>query len=368
MNTIEVLQRLVAFDTTSSRSNLPLIEWVCECLEPIGARLRVTRSPCGAKANLLASIGPAAEHGVVLSAHTDVVPAVAADWHSDPFTLTERAGRLHGRGTADMKGFIAACLTALSHCDSGKLRRPIHLALSYDEEIGCLGVPGLVADLISNITLPSCAIVGEPTGMHIGLGHRGFFGFRATFQGRAAHSSDPSKGASAIGPAADFVHFLLDKGRHGRSRSSSTTFNVGRIDGGASINLVPDRCEVLFEYRTAAVTDAHEIAATILGFLGSVAAEEDVKAELVEVMRVPPLHAEGGGAAAALAHACGGKVPLETLPFGSEAGFFENAGIPSVVCGPGSIDQAHRVDEWISIEQLAAADQFMGGIVQWARQ
>ena len=225
--TVSLLEELVGFDTTSSRSNLALIARVADRLDSLGARIRLSYDDDRAKANLLASFGPRAPGGVVLSGHTDVVPVADQDWTSDPFRLAERDGKLHGRGAVDMKGFVAACLAAVPGWQAQRLRRPIHLALSYDEEVGCLGVPLLIADMLAHCPHPALAIIGEPTQMRIGLSHRGFYGYRSVFHGRAAHSSDPRLGVSAIEPAAAFVAALAGLG----GGEGGITVNIGKIAG-----------------------------------------------------------------------------------------------------------------------------------------
>lgn len=364
MNTIECLRRLVGFDTTSRNSNLALIEWVAELLSGAGARLRYTRSDDGTKANLLASLGPEREGGLVLSGHTDVVPVDDQVWRSDPFTLAERDGRLHGRGTADMKGFIAACLAAVPSWREGDLERPIHLALSYDEELGCLGISRLIDDMTRHVPRPALAVIGEPTDMRLGDGHRGCLAFETVFEGQAAHSSDPSLGVSAIAPAADFVRYVLDAIPGALDQRSGTTVNVGRIDGGTALNIVPCRCAVTWEFRPGDGAAARRIRTAVDGFIEA-ARSNRLRIESGSIARVPPLPRPDATATALMA-ALGAAGTAESLPFGTEAGFFHEAGIPAVVCGPGSIDQAHRADEWITLDQLARADAMMRSIGAWA--
>jgi acetylornithine deacetylase len=362
---IALLRELVGFDTTSHRSNLPLVDWAAALLAPLGARIRLSHDGTRTKANLLASFGPPVAGGIVLSGHTDVVPVDGQPWSSDPFVLTERDGRLHGRGATDMKGFLACCLAAGPAIAAAELKRPIHLALSYDEEVGCFGVPGLIADLLAHEQRPALAIIGEPTQMRIGDRHRGFLGFRTRFTGRPAHSGDPGAGASALYPACAFVSFLKAIGEGGGSGIDRTTFNVGRIDGGSAINIVPGRCEVVWEFRPAPGADIAALRMTIETFLAR--ATPDEIAHATELLTyVPPLDSEPGGAALALTEGFGALAPAFAMPFGTEAGFFREAGIPAVICGPGAIAQAHQPDEWIAIDQLLAADRFLARIVQWA--
>lgn len=365
MDSVDTLRRLVGFDTTSRNSNLELIHWAAEVLETAGARIRLSHDDGGGKANLLASLGPDREGGIVLSGHTDVVPVDGQAWSSDPFVLTERDGRLHGRGTADMKGFIAAALAAARGWTAEPLRRPIHLALSYDEEVGCLGVPRLLADLARHVARPALAVIGEPTGMRIGDRHRGFHGYQTVFHGQAAHSSDPAQGRDAIGPAAAFVQFLLSDDFRGTEAGDPATVNVGRIDGGTAINIVPCRCAVTWEFRTASHPAAGLLSLRAARFLAD-RAPRDIGVETQTVAVVPALSPEPEEAALRLVRAFGGEMPTVALPFGTEAGLFQQAGIPALVCGPGAIAQAHQPDEWIARSELAKADRFMAAVGRWA--
>jgi len=362
MDTIEILQKLVAFDTTSQRSNLDLVHWAADYLESAGARVRLTSDASGEKANILATIGPDQPGGIVLSGHTDVVTVDDQDWASDPFALAGRDGRLHGRGAVDMKGFVAACLAAVPGWRASELRRPIHLALSYDEEVGCLGVPLLIADMLAHGPLPALAIIGEPTQMHIGLSHRGFYGYRSVFHGRAAHSSDPLLGASAIEPAAALVASLTTLG--GGQSSGRTTVNIGRIEGGNAINIIPERCEVVWEFRPPDEAAARAVLAAVEDLAAGLAA--GVSVETASLASVPPLDCAAGSPAVGVVRELGGLWPPIAMPFGTEAGFFQQAGIPALVCGPGSIAQAHQPNEWIAMTELGAADQLLTRVGAWA--
>jgi acetylornithine deacetylase len=365
MNTTSLLRTLVGFDTTSRNSNLALITWAAEYLQTRGARVRLTHDDTGTKANLLASLGPDREGGIVLSGHSDVVPVDGQDWASDPFTLTERDGLLFGRGSADMKGFIAASLAAVPGWLEHPLQKPIHIALSYDEETGCLGISRLVADMLAHVAKPAVAVIGEPTEMRVADRHRGFYGYRTRFTGRPAHSSDPALGASAIGPAAEFVRFLLNVRPQTGNSVPRATVNVGRIEGGTAINIVPHRCDVTWEFRPEAVADADDLQREIRAYLSSgLGAGIGIATE--EVALVPPFAAPDGAAAIGVAAALGAEMPAVPLLFGSEAGFFQQAGISTVVCGPGSIAQAHQANEWIAPAQLEKADRFMASVGQWA--
>lgn len=364
MDTVDILRRLVAFDTTSHRSNLDLIRWMATYLDAHGVTARLIHSDDGAKANLLATIGPDVAGGIVLSGHTDVVPVADQDWDSAPFMLVERNGRFHGRGSADMKGFIAACLAAVPRWHGLNLRRPIHLAFSYDEEVGCFGVPRLIADLRAHVQSPALAIIGEPTEMRIGLAHRGFYGHRTTFRGRSAHSSDPSLGSSAIEPAALLIAELAKLGHMLSMRGNRTTFNIGRIRGGTAINIVPGCCEVLWEFRPPDEASAAAVKAEIERLLAAVS--QGVEVEMAQIAGVPALAARNDSTAVKIARSFGARWPPREIPFGTEAGFFEQAGIASLVCGPGAIAQAHQPNEWIAASELKAVDRFLARLGAWA--
>ncbi|MGX1786049.1 acetylornithine deacetylase [Bosea sp. NPDC055332] len=364
MDTVEILRRLVAFDTTSHRSNLDLVHWTADYLAGAGARVRLTRDDTGSKANILATIGPDEPDGIVLSGHTDVVPVDDQDWASDPFSLASRDGRLYGRGAVDMKGFVAACLAAVPGWRSCALRRPIHVALSYDEEVGCLGVPLLIADMLAHCPPPALAIIGEPTQMRIGLSHRGFYGYRSVFHGRAAHSSDPRLGASAIEPAAALVAGLAGLGGGERGDLCGTTINIGRIAGGSAINIIPERCEVVWEFRPPDEAAVGAVLTEVKSFVAGL--PPDVRVETTPLARVLPLDCAADSPAVAVARDLGGRWPPLAMPFGTEAGFFQQAGIPALVCGPGSIVQAHQPNEWIAIAELAAAERFLARAGAWA--
>jgi acetylornithine deacetylase len=368
MNTsVSILRQLVSFDTTSRNSNLQLIEWVADYLKSRGARVELVYNVGRDKANLLASIGPDQEGGVVLSGHTDVVPVDGQEWTSDPFALVERNGRLYGRGSSDMKGFIAGSLAAVEHWKSMKLLRPLHFAFSYDEEIGCLGARSLVDRIVSSIPTPVFAIIGEPTNMRIGVAHNGVTGSHTSFRGVAAHASDPSLGVNAINAAAGFVRYLGDVAKLPKIADNGCTLNVGRIAGGAATNIVAERCSVRWEYRTARMQDAAAIQETIADYLeGDEFAALDITSEIE--LDVPQFTSRLGEESMQMLAGCGAKLPAITIPFGSEAGIFERSRIPSVVCGPGSIDQAHRADEWIALAALEEADRFLLKVGAWASQ
>jgi acetylornithine deacetylase len=364
---VSILRRLVSFDTTSRHSNLPLIEWVADYLRSHGARVELVYNATRDKANLLGSIGPEKKGGVVLSGHTDVVPVDGQEWTSDPFTLVERAGKLYGRGSSDMKGFIACSLSALEQWKNAKLLRPLYFAFSYDEEVGCFGAHSLVDRIAGSVPPPAFAIIGEPTDMRIGVAHNGVTGSHTSFRGVAAHASDPSRGVNAIDAAADFVHFLREVARLPQIADNGCTLNVGQIAGGAATNIVAERCSVRWEYRADNPQDAAVIQKMIADYLqGGAFTALDVASEVE--LDVPQFRSDLGEESMRVLTDCGARLPVTTLPFGSEAGIFERSRIPSIVCGPGSIDQAHRPDEWIACAALDEADRFLSKVGAWACQ
>jgi acetylornithine deacetylase len=366
-SSVSILRQLVSFDTTSRNSNLPLIEWVANYLNTHGARVELVFNHRKDKANLLASIGPLRPGGVLLSGHTDVVPVDGQEWTSDPFVLVEREGRLYGRGSSDMKGFIASSLAALEHWKHLSLQRPLYFAFSYDEEIGCFGAHSLVERIIGSIPTPAFAIIGEPTDMRVGVGHNGVTGSHTSFRGIAAHASDPSRGVNAIGAAAAFVRILGEVAKLPQIAANGCTLNVGRINGGAATNIVAERCSVHWEYRATRKEDAALIRKTIADHLqGEAFASLHVSSEIE--LDVPEFSSRLDEQAMRLLTRFGAKLPETRIPFGSEAGIFERNLIPSVVCGPGSIDQAHRPDEWIACAALEEADRFMSKVGAWASQ
>jgi acetylornithine deacetylase len=362
---IDILGSLVAYDTTSRNSNLDLIDWVVSLLKRQGARIRLTHDDASTKANVLATFGPDDVSGILLSAHTDVVPVDGQVWSSDPFQLVERDNRLYGRGAVDMKGFVACCLAAVPQWAAARLERPIHLALSYDEEVGCFGVPRLIEDLVTNCPKPKIAIVGEPTNMTIGDCHRGYAGFRTTFRGRAAHSGKPSKGVNAIYAAARFIR-RLEAMQSETDGEQLTTFNIGQISGGTNINIVPSHCDVSWEVRPAADAPASFLNSVAEQLLADEVTPSELSSVTQEIIAIPALRPLEDGQAVSIAKWLGAEPTASPLSFGTEAGFFQRAGIPAVVCGPGSIEQAHQPDEWISIDQLKQASGFLDRVVEWA--
>lgn len=375
---IDTLARLVAFDTTSRGSNLALIEHVEARLGVLGIATRRVPNADGTKASLIASIGPEVEGGIVLSGHTDVVPVDGQPWSTDPWVLTERDGRLYGRGTCDMKGFLAIALAAAPDFAAAPLKRPVYLALSYDEEVGCLGAPDLIEALKASVPAPACVIVGEPTDMQAISGHKGIASFRVTVTGREAHSSLTHMGVSANMAAIRLLHSLLtlSEGLASRADDASpfmprgTTLTVGQINGGTAVNILARECVFIFDVRTEPGDDAERLLA---GFMREAAAlDAELKARAPEAGVVierrsltPPFAPETGGVAETLARRLAGdNGPLRVAPYAAEAGQFQQAGFSTVICGPGSIDQAHQPDEFIEISQMERGAAFMVRLIE----
>jgi acetylornithine deacetylase len=376
----EMLARLIAFDTTSSSSNLALIEFVREYLGAYGIESRLTFDETKAKANLYASLGPAGSGGVVLSGHTDVVPVAGQPWTSDPFTLTARDGRLYGRGTSDMKGFIALALALVPEMLAADLKRPLHLALSYDEELGCLGAPRMIADIAANLPKPAIVIVGEPTRLRLGNRHKGCYGFQIEIHGRDGHSSATHRGVNAITHAAQVIDFLEGIAERYRREGPFdegfdppyTTLNVGEIAGGSAVNIIPRHCRLGWEFRPIPAVDPKQVVAEVEGYLSReltprlTARAPEAKAEMWSDCVVPPLVPRADSPAADLVRRLTGANEAVGLAFATEAGQFQEIGIDAIVCGPGSIEQAHQPDEFIEPSQLAEGEAFLRRLIAWA--
>ena len=379
---IALLDRLVAFDTTSAKSNLALIDFVADRLGEHGVASTRIHDSERTKANLFASIGPPVNGGVALSGHTDVVPVTGQRWSSDPFTLRHDAasGRLYGRGSADMKGFIACVLAHVPAFRAADLKVPLHIALSYDEEVGCIGVGGMIAGFGDGLPKPAIAIVGEPTSMQIVNAHKGIRGFRVVLDGVAAHSSAPHLGVSAIAYAAEIVGFIGALAGEMRAAADPangfeppwTTFNIGRIEGGEALNIIPEHCSFVWEFRPLPDTEADAIEARVADFIANdiaprMRAEHDAAGVRIEALpRVPPLAAHPDSPAERLVRRLTGANETHTVAYTAEASQFQQAGIPAVLCGPGSIDQAHQADEWIAVDQLAACSAFLDRLTAWS--
>ncbi|MEM9207557.1 MAG: acetylornithine deacetylase [Pseudomonadota bacterium] len=379
MNSREILDKLVSFDTVSRNSNLPLLDWVEAYLSTHGIEPRRVFDETGQKANLWATIGPSENLGYILSGHTDVVPVDGQDWSSDPFQIKERNGHLYGRGTADMKGFVACVLAAVPAMARAELSQPIHLAFSYDEEVGCVGVRTLLDDLKSNGQSAAGAIIGEPTGMEVVVGHKGKRGMICEVTGKSAHSSLAPQGVNAVDYASrviikirDMADELAAKGeRDPLFDIPHSTGHTGTIQGGAALNIVPEYCRFEFEFRTIASDDYGQLISEVEAYardelepkMKAVSPETGFK--FTEKAEAPGLETDPDADVVTLAKNLAGKNSHAKVAYGTEAGLFTNyLDIPCVVCGPGHIAQAHKPDEFIAIDQLAACDQFLGRLVQ----
>lgn len=378
MDSIEILEKLIAFPTVSSASNLALVHYVADLLGQFAIDTQLIKSQEGGKANLFATIGPADVPGVMLSGHTDVVPTDGQNWTVPPFEMTEGDGKLYGRGTADMKGFVACALAVSLKAGRTPLARPLHLALSYDEEVGCLGVRCLIDSLRQSVVRPSLCIVGEPTSMKVAAGHKGKIAARAVCIGRDGHSALAPLALNAIHLACDFVVALREEQQHLAQEGahdddydiSYTTIHVGRIDGGRALNIVPNRCEVDFEIRNVAADSAEAIldnlrrrAALIADRATRQAPEAAI--EISVVNGYPGLDTPASGEAVAFVRSLTGSNETIKVAFGTEGGLFSrDLGTPSVVCGPGSMAQGHKPDEFVSIEQIRKCDAMLERLIE----
>ncbi|MGE5514514.1 MAG: acetylornithine deacetylase [Bacteroidota bacterium] len=369
---IAMVERLVGFDTTSYRSNLHFITFAADLLEDLGATVRLTYDDKRGKANLFATLGPADRPGIVLSGHSDVVPVDGQDWMSDPFNVRYAENRLYGRGTADMKSFIALCLALAPDFAARSLQFPIHFAFSYDEEIGCIGVRRLIEDLGGLTVRPKLCIVGEPTEMKVIIGHKGKKNVRCQVHGKECHSALNNRGVNAVEIAAEMVAFLRQMQRRIRERGPFdagydppyTTVHTGVISGGTALNIVPARCGFEFEFRNLPNHDVEDLMAELRAFAQSLIPEMLEVDEASGIMfdeynTTAGLNTAEDDEAAVLARQLSGNNDTAKVSFTTEAGLFHDAGIPTVVCGPGSILQAHKPDEFITLEQLGQGEAFL---------
>ena len=374
MSALDLVKTLIGFDTTSRGSNLELIGFARDLLEKNGARCRLTPDATGKKANLFATFGPDGDGGFVLSGHTDVVPVDGQDWSSDPFRPEVRDGKLFGRGTCDMKGFVGVALSLAPEIAKAKLTRPVHFALSYDEEVGCVGVTGLLDDLKKAGIKPALALVGEPTLMKIVGAHKGGAKLTTKCCGREHHSSAPEKGANAVMMAGEFVA-MLDNVWNGLRADADPRFDPPHstvqatvIEGGTAVNILAKEAEVTWEYRCLPDRDPERILQTVregveklLPKYRARASEAAFKTELHA--RYPGLVMDEDSPAVRLARELTGANQVEAVSYGTEAGHFQTYGIPAVICGPGSIEQAHRPDEFCALSELDACEKFLKKVI-----
>jgi acetylornithine deacetylase len=372
VNTRELLDSLIAFPTVSRDSNLDLIEFVRVFLEARGVTSELFVDASMRKANLFATIGPRDHGGIMLSGHTDVVPVDGQDWHTDPFRMVERQGALYGRGTADMKGFIAAALSAADRATRRTLRSPLHLALSYDEEIGCVGVRSMIEAMRQWDVKPRLCIVGEPTMLRPAIGHKGNTGLQAICTGHAVHSALAPHGVNAVYLASEFIQRLralqVQLERTGKHDSDFevpySTLHVGTIRGGIARNIVPDHCELQLEIRNMPDEPAHLLIESVKQAAHAVRDDPRGSIEITVVNEYPGLSTPTDAEVVALASSASGEPTRIKVGFGTEAGLFSSRlSIPCVVCGPGSISDAHRPDEFVSLDQLARCDAMLESVL-----
>ena len=375
--TWDMLQRLIGFDTTSRESNLGLIEWVRDWLKAQGVESRLTYDSEQRKANLFATIARGKRPGIVLSGHTDVVPTDGQPWETNPFEAVIKDGRMYARGSADMKSYIATALAMTPRFLAADLQAPIHFALSYDEEVGCIGVRGLLEDLARNDIQPAGCIVGEPTSMQPVIAHKGMRTFKCKVHGKEMHSSLAPHGVNAIEYAArliSHIRSLADRMRDHETRDLTydvpfTTLQTGLIKGGTAPNIVPRECEFHFEFRYLPGANPDALEAEIRDYAKNVLESEmkqndpEVGIRIDNKSSIPGLDTQDAEAIASLAQSLTRVPKNKKVAYATEAGLFQRAGIPSIICGPGSIEQAHKPNEFIALEQIALCEAFMDRLI-----
>jgi acetylornithine deacetylase len=378
MNSHDILARLIAFPTVSRDSNRALVDFVQAFLGRCGVATQLFESDDKRKANLYATLGPQDRGGILLSGHTDVVPVDGQHWSTDPFAMVERDGRLYGRGTADMKGFLACALAMAGQASRRRLRVPLHLALSYDEELGCLGVRSLIEAMGSWAQRPRLCIVGEPTLLKTAIGHKGKMALHARCCGHPAHSAFPAQGLNAIHLAAELIGRI--RARQARIEQSgardaayevpTTTLHVGTIHGGTALNIIPDSCEMALEIRNIAADDPQEVLCGLRADAAHIvtAASRPGLAAAIDIAvtnEYPGLETPRDSEVVALTTALTGDPDCIKVAFGSEGGLFSGRlGIPTAVCGPGSINQAHKADEFLAVDQLMRCDAMLAALLE----
>lgn len=375
-DTKAILSRLIAYPTLSADSNIEMIADLATILEGVGARVEIFSDSTGNKANLFATLGPEGDGGIVLSGHCDVVPVVDQPWEVDPFALTERDGLWYGRGSCDMKGFIAATLALAPYFALRIQSRPLHFAFTYDEEVGCIGASRLAEDLRIRGVRPSVAIIGEPTSMRVIEGHKGCYEYSTRFHGLAGHGSAPDLGVNAVEFAVRYVARLIAHKDRLRARPADgnrfdppwTTVNIGRVSGGLAHNVIADQAEVDWEMRPTEPGDVGEVTSDLRDFcdnillpeMRSVFPQADITTEVVGAVE-GLLPADKNEALEIVSSLTGEKDP-GVVPFCTEAGIFQTMGMDCVICGPGSIKQAHKANEFVSIDQMRRCISMLEGL------
>ena len=377
MQSIEILEKLISFPTVSKDSNLDLIEFVEGYLKEHGISSKRVPNKKGTKANLYATIGPMEEGGIILSGHTDVVPVEGQPWDTNPFVLTEKENRLYGRGTCDMKAYAAIALSLIPEMKN--LKKPIHLAFSYDEEIGCLGAPGMIAELKENLPKPRAVIVGEPTEMKVVTAHKGIVALTTTVTGHEAHSSQTHRGVSAVMTASKLIQWLEDRAEKLRQSAPKdsgfephfTTIHVGVINGGTALNIISRHCEFCWDIRSIPEDDPQQIVQDFEAFcqnqmvpeMQKIAPETGIQTRCFA--DAPALGHEPESEAVRLAKELTTETTTRKVPYAAEAGQFQQAGFPTVICGPGSIDQAHQPNEYIERDQIEQGEVLLKKLIQF---
>ena len=379
---LAMIKQLIEMPTVSRDSNLDLIHWIRDHLKNLGVESELVFDATGKKANLYATLGPKDRPGIVLSGHTDVVPIDGQEWHTDPFKLTEKDGLLYGRGTSDMKSFVALALAAAPQFLAADLKTPIHYAFTYDEEVGCLGAKRLIEVLRAMPIRPAACIIGEPTEMQVIAQHKGKKSWRVDVRGFECHSSLTHQGANAVEAAAEIIAHIKSLARKKKAEGPFdaefappyTSLHTGTVHGGTALNIVPKDCSFLWEIRYLPQEDVNALYESVVAF-----AREKIEPELKaidpgcgchfhQISEFPGLATDDAAPVVQLAKALSGANRVAKVSFGTEAGLFSELGIPTIVCGPGSIEQAHKPNEFISLEQVALGEAFIARLVERARE
>ncbi|MFL2801391.1 MAG: acetylornithine deacetylase [Paracoccaceae bacterium] len=375
---IEMLDKLISFDTVSRNSNLPIIDFIKNYLQSYGVESHLVFNGDKTKSNLYANIGPSKPGGVILSGHTDVVPIDGQNWNSNPFKIKETNGKIYGRGTCDMKGFIAICLALVPEMINAKLNKPIQLALSYDEEVGCVGAPFMIREMKKNLPKASCAIVGEPTLLKLVDGHKASIGLDTEVTGFEVHSSLLPSGVSAIMTASKLINWITDKTEKNQNKTPRdldklfnppfTTLHVGKIIGGTASNITAKKCSFTTDIRCLPLDDGEKIIKDYEKYAEKISTKiKEIRPESnITINRhhwVPGLKPENDGLAESLVRKLTGDNSTGKVSYGTEAGQFQEEGYSTVICGPGSIEQAHQENEFLSREQLEKGTQFIMSII-----
>ena len=375
---IEMLDKLISFDTVSRNSNLPIIEFIKDYLHSFGVESHLVHNSDKTKSNLYANVGPSEVGGVILSGHTDVVPIDGQNWNSDPFKIKEINGKIYGRGTCDMKGFLAICLALVPDMLDAKLNRPIQLAFSYDEEVGCIGAPFMIREMSEKLPKASCAIVGEPTLLKLVDGHKASIGLDTEVTGYEVHSSLLTSGVSAIMTASKLVNWITNKTEENQNKTPRdldklfnppfTTLHVGKINGGTASNITAKKCSFTTDIRCLPLDDGEKIIEEYEKYAEMINSQnKEIRPESnIAITRhhwVPGLKPENDGVAESLVRKLTGDNSTGKVSYGTEAGQFQEEGYSTVICGPGSIEQAHQANEFLSRDQLNKGTDFIRSII-----